>query len=161
MKKEIILFLENVRSQHNVGSLFRTADAFGVTRIVLAGYTPTPVDRFGRKVKDIEKTSLGATEMVPWEQASDAVGAVVTLKEAGYTILVLEQDIRSVSLASFCTPERFVLVLGNEVEGVSESLRTLADAIIEIPMLGAKESLNVSVAGGIALYCSINMRIHR
>lgn len=152
MKKQLTLVLENVRSMHNVGSLFRTADAFGVSRMMLSGYTPAPIDRFGRVVKEIQKTSLGAIDMVPWEHVPDACAEVRRLKEAGHMVVVLEQDARSVSLSEAVVSGDTVLVLGNEVDGVSLSMRQLADMIIEIPMQGKKESLNVSVAGGIALF---------
>ncbi len=152
MKKQLTLVLENVRSMHNVGALFRTADAFGVSCIMLGGYTPAPIDRFGRVVKDIQKTSLGAIEMVPWEHVPDACAEVRRLKEAGHMVVVLEQDARSVSLSEAVVSGDTVLVLGNEVDGVSLPMRELADMIIEIPMQGKKESLNVSVAGGIALF---------
>lgn len=152
MKKQLTLVLENVRSMHNVGALFRTADAFGVSCIMLGGYTPAPIDRFGRVVKEIQKTSLGAIEMVPWEHVPDACAEVRRLKEAGHMVVVLEQDARSVSLSEAVVSGDTVLVLGNEVDGVSLPMRELADMIIEIPMQGKKESLNVSVAGGIALF---------
>ena len=152
MKKQLTLVLENVRSMHNVGALFRTADAFGVSCIMLGGYTPAPIDRFGRVVKEIQKTSLGAIDMVPWEHVPDACAEVRRLKEAGHMVVVLEQDARSVSLSEAVVSGDTVLVLGNEVDGVSLSMRQLADMIIEIPMQGKKESLNVSVAGGIALF---------
>jgi len=137
---------------HNVGSLFRTADAFGVARMMLGGYTPAPIDRFGRVVKEIQKTSLGAIDMVPWEHVSDACAEVRILKETGHMVVVLEQDARSVPLSEAVVSGDTVLVLGNEVDGVSLPMRELADMIIEIPMQGKKESLNVSVAGGIALF---------
>lgn len=151
-KLNSVLLLENVRSMHNVGSLFRTADAMGVSKIVLAGYTPSPIDRFGRVVKEIQKTSLGAVDTVPWEHVLHAADAIRAYKQDGYQIVVLEQDARSVSLASVHMRAPYVLVVGNEVDGVSREVRDVADIIVEIPMHGSKESLNVSVAGGIALW---------
>lgn len=146
------MLLENVRSMHNVGSLFRTADAMGVSKIVLAGYTPAPIDRFGRVVKEIQKTSLGAVDTVPWEHVPRAVDTIRAYKQDGYRIVVLEQDTRSVPLANVHVRAPYILVVGNEVDGVSHEVCDAADTIIEIPMRGAKESLNVSVAAGIALW---------
>lgn len=137
---------------HNVGSLFRTADAMGVSKMILVGYTPQPIDRFGRVVKEIQKTSLGAVDTVSWEHHEHIESVLNQYKQAGYATIVLEQDARSVLLQNLEVTEKMLLVLGNEVDGVSEATRAQADAIAEIKMFGAKESLNVSVAGGIALW---------
>lgn len=137
---------------HNVGSLFRTADAMCVSKMILVGYTPQPTDRFGRVVKEIQKTSLGAVDTVPWEHYEHIESVLNQYKQAGYTTVVLEQDARSVPLQKVIATEKMVVVLGNEVEGVSDAARAMSDTIAEIPMHGAKESLNVSVAGGIALW---------
>lgn len=152
MQKQVVLVLENIRSMHNVGSLFRTADAMGVVKIILVGYTPQPIDRFGRVVKEIQKTSLGAVDTVPWEHITDTQSALSKYKAQGYTIVVVEQDARSIPLQKVFAADKMVVVLGNEVDGVSDATRAMADTIAEIPMHGAKESLNVSVAGGIALW---------
>lgn len=149
--KETILILHNIRSTHNVGSMFRTADAAGVSKIYLTGYTSSPLDRFGRVQKDIAKTALGAQDYIPWEKGDIAV-VLATLKKQGVTIVSVEQDDRSVSLEDFKAPAQVAYILGNEVRGVSKQLRDKSDVIVEIPMLGKKESLNVSVTAGIVLF---------
>ena len=142
-----IVLLENIRSLHNVGSVFRIADGAGWDKVVLTGYTGTPPDR------RIEKVSLGAEEFIAWEQAVDPVEAVQKYKDAGYQILALEQTSQSVDLFEFKGgSDKFLLVLGNEVEGVSLDLLKLADHHLEIPMHGQKGSLNVSVAAGVAMF---------
>lgn len=146
------LVLENLRSAHNVGSIFRTADAVGVERIYLIGYTPTPLDRFGRRQKEIAKTSLGASETVPWEQHDTVVPVLEQASADGVEIVVVEQADGSVPLPRYPVPASVIYVLGNEVTGVSDEALARADTIVEIPMLGTKESLNVAVAAGIVLY---------
>ncbi len=150
--KDIAVLLHNVRSAHNVGSIFRTADAAGVSALYLTGYTPRPTDRFGRPQKDIAKTALGAEVSVPWEHARDFKKIVRRMRADGWHILGLEQDKRAVDYRAFSAPERTLLVLGNEVRGLSHALRLACDTLVEIPMHGKKESLNVSVAAGIALF---------
>lgn len=154
MTSEIILVLENIRSAHNVGQLFRTSDGAGVDRILLCGYTPTPLDRFGRIDQKMAKTSLGATESVPWEHVrKEALPARLSeYANAGFSIVAIEQTPRSVSLYDFEVPKKVVYVLGNEIDGVDPQTLALADMAIEIPMHGMKESLNVGVAGGIVLF---------
>ncbi len=151
---EIRLILDNIRSVHNVGSIFRTADAAGVTKLYLVQTTPAPVDRFGRARKDLAKVSLGAENSVAWEHLDDAdVAALLkSLKKDGFTIVALEQDNKSIDYRALKTNEKIALILGNEVGGVSKELLKRADVIIEIPMAGKKESLNVSVAAGVALF---------
>jgi len=153
MDQNIILILDNIRSLHNVGSMFRTADALGVAKIYLCGYTARPVDRLGRPVKEIEKTALGAERTVPWEHVGQAWRAVEALKKEGVQIIALENNVERVIDLSDLKP-RFpvAIVVGNEVLGVSRSILRRADAIASIPMRGRKESLNVAVACGIALY---------
>jgi 23S rRNA (guanosine2251-2'-O)-methyltransferase len=146
------LILENIRSAYNVGAIFRTADAVGVSKIFLIGYTPTPIDRFGRDQPEIKKTSLGASQEIPWEHTSDGAAIIQTLQSDGVSVVAVEQGANSVSLSDFKVPNKVAYVVGNEVNGVSKEVLTLADIIIEIPMLGTKESLNVSVAAGIVLY---------
>lgn len=148
---EAILILENIRSTHNVGAIFRTADAAGCSKIYLIGYTPLPVDRFGKPRKDVAKAALGAELTVPWEYRKTIAPIVNTLKKEGYTILSLEQDARSVPHHRIKV-RKFALIVGNEVDGVSTYTLSKSDNIIEIPMKGSKESLNVSVATGIALF---------
>jgi tRNA G18 (ribose-2'-O)-methylase SpoU len=149
-----ILIIDNVRSAHNVGSLFRTADGAGVSSIVLVGYTPTPVDRFGRVQPEIEKTSLGASTMIPWisKTDSEASECINILKQEGYVVVAVEQTAQSTSLYEFSVPDKVAYILGNEIDGVSPELLANADVHMEIPMHGKKESLNVSVAGGIVLF---------
>jgi tRNA G18 (ribose-2'-O)-methylase SpoU len=150
---EIRVVLHNIRSAHNVGSIFRTADAIGVSRVYLTGYTPLPVDRFGFPVKEIAKTALGAERHIPWEHHARASALLKRLSEDGNEIIGVEQDARAVDYR-FYLPQRrkVVVVVGNEVRGLSPSLRARCDTLIEIPMRGKKESLNVSVAFGIAMF---------
>lgn len=146
------LILENIRSAHNVGSIFRTADGAGVSKIYLLGYTPTPIDRFGRPQPEIQKTSLGASETIPWEQHATIADILPILAQEGVVVTVVEQTASSDLISSFVTPEKVAFVVGNEVEGVSPEALAAAAQIVELPMLGKKESLNVSVATGIVLY---------
>ena len=153
MKKKILI-LDTIRSAYNVGAMFRTADGVGVEKLYLVGYTPAPLDRFGRVQSEIAKTSLGATESVAWEQvATDAVVELVqNLQADGYTVVAVEQDAKAVGWADFQVPERVAYVVGNETDGVSQMILDAADQILELPMHGQKESLNVSVTAGIVLY---------
>lgn len=149
--KKVALILHNIRSTHNVGSIFRTADAAGVSHIYISGYTPAPLDRFGREQKEIAKTALGAHKTVAWEQC-DAFEVIKKLQSEGFTVAAVEQDEHALPLQSYTPPEKLALILGNEVRGVSKQLREKSDVVLEIPMQGEKESLNVSVATGIVLY---------
>jgi len=149
MKKEIILILHNIRSVYNVGAIFRTADAVGVKKIYLTGYTPTPLDRFGRKRPDVAKSALGAEEAVYWEQEEDLGKLILELKEDNFEIIALEQDSRSQDYRKVKIKEKIALLVGNETEGLQQSLVDASDVVIEIPMRGKKESLNVSVAAGV------------
>lgn len=151
-----ILILENIRSVHNVGSIFRTADSVQIDKIILVGETPTPLDRFGRERKDLAKVALGAEKNIKWEYYSDEeiLEVVKNLKEDNFKIISLEQnkdsiDYKKIHIAS---NEKVSIILGNEVRGVSEKLIKISDQIAEIPMKGKKESLNVSVAAGVLLY---------
>jgi 23S rRNA (guanosine2251-2'-O)-methyltransferase len=152
---EVYLLLHNIRSTHNVGSIFRTADATGVKKIYLSGYTPAPIDRFGRERSDISKASLGAEKFVNWESVGDPLILIKTLKEEGVHIFGLEQDENSVDYRKMKKGERNLIILGEEVNGIETDLLELCDEIVEIPMLGKKESLNVSVATGVLLYSLI------
>ncbi len=154
--QQISVLLHNVRSAHNVGSIFRTSDAAGVTRIYLTGYTPTPTDRFGRPQKDIAKTALGAQLSVPWEYHKAPAALIRKLKRGGRSIVGVELDAHSKDYRSYRAGGPTVFVFGNEVRGLSLSLRRGCDALIEIPMHGEKESLNVSVTAGIILFNAIN-----
>ncbi len=147
-----LLVLDNIRSHYNVGALFRTADGAGVSKIYLTGITPAPIDRFGRKVAEIGKTALGAEEVIPYENNSSLLDLVRVLKIEGYTVVAIEQDEKSVPIKDFKEPDRVAYILGSETEGLAPAVLQEVDFIIELPMLGQKESLNVSVAGSIVLY---------
>lgn len=151
-KAQKILILENIRSTHNVGAMFRTADAIGVTKIFLCGYTPAPIDRFGRARPDIAKSALGAENTIPWESVESAADIISTLKAEGFTMIALEQDVRAIDYKSITPTGNTAVVVGNEVDGVSQEVLELVDAIAEISMMGSKESLNVSVATGVLLF---------
>ena len=147
-KFPLVLVLDNVRSLHNVGALFRTADAFAIEKIWLCGITGRPPQR------EITKTALGATESVAWEHAPTTAEAVQQLKAAGYAVVAVEQTTDSQLLSAF-QPEAgrpHALVVGNEVFGVEDEVLTLCDAAVEIPQFGTKHSLNVSVAAGVVLW---------
>lgn len=151
---EFAVILPDIRSIHNVGSVFRTADAAGFRKIYLCGITPEPLDRFGKVRRDFAKVSLGAENSVAWEYKLRAPGLIKKLKKEGWKILALEQAPDSKSLYSFKPGKasKMALIVGNEVSGVPPSILKLADGIVEIPMRGKKESLNVGVAFGIAAY---------
>lgn len=153
----MIVILENIRSAHNVGSIFRTADAAGVEKIILVGVTPAPTDKFGRKQPEIAKTALGAEKNMPWQSVKLIKPALAKLKISGYKITALEQAEKAKDIRRFSPPKsrKFAIILGSETEGVSKASLSLADEIIEIPMFGKKESLNVSVAFGIIAYASL------
>lgn len=155
---EIIVIIHNIRSTHNVGAIFRSCEGFGVSKIILSGYSPypkLPIDNrlphiYNKLTDQIHKSALGAEEMVPFEyQASTDF---VELKNQGYSIVGLEQDEKSIMLPDFKAPAKLALLLGEEVKGITDELRDACDYLIEIPMKGQKESFNVSVAAGIALY---------
>ncbi|MBK9458180.1 MAG: RNA methyltransferase [Sphingobacteriales bacterium] len=147
-KVPIVMVLDNVRSLHNVGSVFRTADAFRVTALYLCGITATPPN------KEIYKTALGSTESVEWHYFSTTNEALLHLKHNNYTLVAVEQTSNSLSLTQFTPQEtqKYALVLGNEVYGVAEDALPLCDIALEIPQLGTKHSLNVSVCAGIVLW---------
>lgn len=146
MKRELILLAHNIRSAYNVGSFFRTADGAGVTKIVLSGYCPPP------NHKGVIKTALGAEQVVPFEQIKTPGSWLKKMKKAGYTIVALEQTKSSKNLFTWKPKFPMVVILGNEVKGVSPALLKYADVILEIPMRGTKESLNVATAMGVAVY---------
>ncbi len=149
---ENILILHNIRSVENVGAMFRTADAVGIDKIYLTGYTPTPLDRFGRKRKDLAKSALGAEEFVSWEQKKSILPLLAKLKKEKFMIIGVEQDKKSVDYKQVKTKEKNVFIVGAEVTGIPQNILKKCDVIAEIPMKGKKESLNVSVATGIALF---------
>ncbi|MBC7922132.1 MAG: TrmH family RNA methyltransferase [Ferruginibacter sp.] len=147
-KNPFVLILDNVRSMHNVGSAFRTADAFLAAKLYLCGITGTPPHR------EIQKTALGATESVAWEYAGNVVTLVQRLKAEGWTVVAVEQADRSVSLQQFqpAPYTRYGFVFGNEVFGVEEEVVAMADACVEIPQFGTKHSLNIAVSIGIVCW---------
>lgn len=153
---KIILLLDNIRSVHNVGSIFRTAEGVGVAKIYCVGTTPVPVDRFGRKRSDFAKVSLGAEDLVEWEHVQDAHKLIKEMKKDNWKIVALEQTKDSINYKKVKASSKIVVILGNEVGGVSKSLLKLSDVIAEIPMNGKKESLNVSVTAGIFLFSCQN-----
>lgn len=150
--RDIRILLDNIRSVHNVGSIFRTAETQGISKIYCLGTTPTPFDRFGRKRGDFRKVSLGAEDMVTWEHVTDSKALIKQLKKEGFEIVALEQAEDSVDYKNVKVKQKALVILGNEVEGVSKDLLTSSDVKAEIPHVGKKESLNVSVAGAVFLY---------
>jgi len=151
-----ILILHNIRSAQNVGSLFRSCDALGISKIFLSAITPAPLDRFGRDRGDITKTALGAEKNIPWEQYQDIFDLFETLKLQGYQIVAIEQSENSVDYKSFSASQKTAFILGNEVEGLPKEVLENVDVVVEIPMAGEKESLNVSVAGPVAMFRILN-----
>ncbi len=154
---KLYLLLHNIRSVHNVGSLFRTADAAGVTKIFLTGYTPRPIDRFGRPRKELSKVALGGEDSVLWEYHKSPLPLISKLKREGIKVIGLEQDSDSLDYKKYKVKKPILLIVGNEVLGMSKVLIDLCDEIIEIPMKGKKESLNVAVSTGIALFRILNI----
>lgn len=150
--QENILILHNIRSVENVGAIFRTADAAGINKIYLVGYTPAPLDRFGRKRKDLAKSALGAEEFVKWEQKKNILPLLAKLKQEKYFVIAVEQDKKSVDYKKVKIKNKNAFIVGAEVEGIPQNILKKCDIIAEIPMRGKKESLNVSVATGIVLF---------
>ncbi|MCR4569249.1 MAG: TrmH family RNA methyltransferase [Bacteroidales bacterium] len=143
----IVLVLDNIRSAHNVGSAFRTADAFGVDKIYLGGICPVPPS------PELHKVALGAEEAVPFEQVQDVVELVGRLRSDGYTVIAVEQTVHSVKLDEFqAGNQKYALIFGNEVSGVQQCVVDAADFALEIPQQGTKHSLNVSVSIGVVLW---------
>ncbi len=155
MVTQIHLVLHNIRSTHNVGAIFRTADATGVKKIYISGITPAPIDRFGRARPDISKASLGAEKTVEWESIVDIKDFIKNIKKEKFQIIAVEQNKKSIDYKDLKRSEKVLLIVGNEVDGVDKDVLDLCDDIVEIPMLGKKESLNVSVATGVVLYSLI------
>ena len=158
--KNLNLILHNIRSLHNLGAILRTAEGAGVAKIFLTGYTPSPLNRFGRARKEVSKTALGAEKLVAFEKFSDVSRLIKKLKRDKIFIVSLERHKGVVSYKDFAKKYSFkikaknglALILGNEVRGLSKNILKKSDAVIQIPMRGKKESLNVSVAAGIALF---------
>lgn len=158
--REIVLLVHDIRSCHNVGSLLRTAEGLGVAKVYFSGYTPYPTEPTDSRLpyihqkltKQIHKTALGAEIAQPWEHVDSAAVLIAELRSNGFTVLGLEQSCTSTSLPTYEAPGKVALLLGREVEGVSEELLKLVDETLEIPMYGTKESYNVVQAAAMALY---------
>lgn len=150
--REIYLLLHNIRSVYNVGAIFRTADAIGVSKIYLTGYTPTPLDRFSNPRTDFAKSALGSEKTVAWEYKKSPQSVLSYMIARKAQVISIEQSEKSVDYKHVKPKERCLVVFGNEVSGVSKSILGKSDIIAEIPMRGEKESLNVSVSAGIILY---------
>lgn len=156
------ILLPHIRSAYNVGSIFRSADCFGITKIFLTGTTPQPIDRFGRNntgpQKEIAKTALGGEKSIPWEYSNDYKEVLKKAKRDRFHIVAIEQDKKSIDLETFTKKikteklEKILLVFGNEVDGVDKMMLKKVDTIVELPMKGEKESLNVSVCAGVVMY---------
>jgi 23S rRNA (guanosine2251-2'-O)-methyltransferase len=148
------VILHNIRSSHNVGSIFRTADAAGVGKIYLSGITPGPCDRYGHLNQKLAKVSLGAENFINWERVRSIGALIRVLKKEKFKILALEQHKNSIPLFDFRPKrkEKYALIVGSEINGLPSSVLKLADKILEIPMSGRKESLNAAVAFGIAIF---------
>lgn len=146
------VILHNIRSAHNVGAIFRTSEGAGVEKIFLTGYTPRPIDRFGRIVPEIQKTSLGANELVAWDAADDVHDVIRRLQAEGIQVVAVELDEAAESIYSFTPSKNVAYVFGNEVTGVTSDVIDAADAVLMIPMRGKKESLNVATTAGVVLF---------
>jgi len=151
-QKNSILILPDIRSAINIGAIFRTADAVGISKIYLTGWTPRPTDKFGRIQKDIAKSALGAETWIPWEYKKNLIPLINILKEKGYKIIAIEQNKRAVDYKKIRVPEKIAIIMGPEVLGLDKKILDKCDIIAQIPMHGKKESLNVSVACGVALF---------
>jgi len=155
-RSRLIAVLHNIRSMHNVGSILRTADAVGVEKIYITGITPSPLDEMGTPRKDIAKVALGGAQYVQWDDSVRSTAKLKTLlrqyRDDGYCISAVEQHKKSTPYHQFRCPEKMVLIMGSETRGLNPAILTICDVILEIPMLGKKESLNVAVAFGIIAY---------
>ena len=157
---DIVVIAHNLRSTHNVGSLLRTAEGLGVTRVILSGYTPYPSSKNDTRLphirdkitKQIAKTSLGAETSIAWEHFEDIVDVFAAVRADGYTIAAVEQSANSVRLPDYKAPNKLAVLVGREVEGVEPEILAACDTVIEIPMYGKKESFNVVQAAAMALY---------
>lgn len=158
--RNIVVLAHDIRSIHNVGSLFRTCEGLGVSKLYLTGYTPYPKHSQDKRLphlsdkinQQIHKTALGAETAIPWEYQENAPDVLAKLKSRGFTVAALEQTERSMPLADFLPPEKVALMIGNEVSGLDASLLSKAEVCLEIPMFGQKESFNVTQAAAMALY---------
>ena len=151
-KIQVELILLDIRSTYNVGAIFRTGDAIGVSKIHLVGITPAPIDRFGKPRSDIAKSALGSQISMPWNAVKTIAPLIAKLKKEGFQIIAIEQSKNSVDYKKITTNSKVAVILGNEVKGIPENVLKKCDIVAEIPMRGQKESLNVSVSCGIALF---------
>ena len=148
-----VVIIDNVRSALNVGAIFRTASGLGIHTIYLCGITPTPFDPKGKKRRDFIKTALGSEDEIFWEQRKDIKDVVLELKKEGYEVVAIEQDDRSIDYKSYVIKsDKVALIVGSEVDGVSQETLNLCDGTVEVPMLGLKESLNVTIAFAVVGY---------
>ena len=156
MHKQLYLILHDIRSAYNVGAIFRTADGAGVSKIFITGYTPIPAQQgkmyLTQAEKMIAKTALGAENMIPWEQSESLNEVLKKLKKENISIVALEKTAQAIDINSFKSSSQIALIVGNEVDGVAKETLDQCDAVVSIAMRGKKESLNVSVAAGIAMY---------
>lgn len=160
MEREIIVIAHNIRSTHNVGSLFRTCEGLEVSKLILSGYTPYPTQQndvrlphiSNKLTSQINKTALGAIELLPWEYVENPEVIINSLQNQGFVVAALEQSSSSTKLPSYAVPRKIAVILGEEVKGIPQELLQLCNLTLEIPMYGKKESFNVSVAAGMALY---------
>ena len=154
---QTVVILDNIRSVHNVGSIFRTADAAGVDEIILCGYTPQPIDRFGRPRSDLGKVALGAEKSITWKHVEDIKSLIFELQKDGFKVVAIEQAKNSVDYKEIDVGEKIAFIFGNEPDGIEKEILDICDVVAEIPMKGEKESLNVSVAAGISLFHILNI----
>ncbi|MFA6273736.1 MAG: TrmH family RNA methyltransferase [Candidatus Paceibacterota bacterium] len=152
MQKTNVLILNDIRSVENVGAMFRTADAVGINKIYLTGFSPCPLDRFGRKRNDLAKSALGAELVVPWEYKKSILPLLNKLKKEKLKIIGIEQDKNSIDYKKIKIGQKNAFIVGTERTGIPKNILKKCDIIAEIPMKGKKESLNVSVALGVALF---------
>ena len=158
--RTIVLIAHNLRSVHNVGSLLRTAEGIGVTKVYLTGYTPYPLEKNDKRLphlsaklnSQISKTALGAEKTIDWEHFDSVLPVIKELLSAGFTVAALEQATNSITLADFRPPDKLALIVGREVEGIEPEVIQQASVVLEIPMFGQKESFNVVQAAAMALY---------
>lgn len=157
---QLVVIAHNIRSANNIGSIFRTCEGFGVDMLYLTGYSPYPRAKNDKRLphmierleKKISKTAIGAEKLVPFDQESDVEKLIKELKTAGYTIVGLEQTKNSSPISAFHPPRKCALILGEEIQGIPKDIQNVCDSFVEIPMHGQKQSFNVAVAAGIALY---------
>ena len=150
--RKVAVLLHDIRSTHNVGSMFRTADALGINEVYISGYTPAPIDKFGKARQDIAKVALGAEKSLSWQSLEDPVLQIKKLKKEGWKIVAIEQSKNSIDYKKVKISYPVLFLVGNEVEGIPDNMLSLCDIVSEIQMRGGKESLNVSVAFGVALF---------